>query len=81
MAPVASDNVSRRVWIIAAFDYASMLWALGLGVALFDEAPSPRVLLGAAIVVACGVYVLWREHQSRAIPRRASPGPLAATVR
>jgi len=67
--------------IIAAFDYASMLWALGLGVALFDEAPSPRVLLGAAIVVACGVYVLWREHQSRAIPRRASPGPLAATVR
>jgi drug/metabolite transporter (DMT)-like permease len=56
--------------IIAAFDYTSMLWALALGLALFGETPSPRILAGAAIVVACGVFVLWREHRLRLIRRR-----------
>jgi len=49
--------------IIAAFDYTSMLWALALGLALFGEAPSPRILAGGAIVVAAGVFVLWRERR------------------
>jgi drug/metabolite transporter (DMT)-like permease len=63
--------------IIAAFDYTSMLWALALGLALFGETPSPRILAGAAIVVACGVFVLWREHRLRAIRRRPTR-PLGA---
>jgi drug/metabolite transporter (DMT)-like permease len=58
--------------IIAAFDYTSMLWALALGLALFGESPSPRILLGAAIVVASGVFVLWRERRLSVIRRRAS---------
>ncbi len=46
--------------VIAAFDYVSMIWAAGLGYLLFSEAPTPRVLLGAAIVAGAGVYVVWR---------------------
>jgi drug/metabolite transporter (DMT)-like permease len=66
--------------VIAAFDYTSMLWALALGLMLFGEIPSPRILLGAGIVVASGVLVLWREHRMRAIFPRVShaPAPLAA---
>ena len=70
--------------IIAAFDYTAMLWALALGVLLFGEAPSPRILLGASIVVACGVAVLWREHRTRSALRARASAPeptLAATVR
>lgn len=75
--------------VIAAFDYTSMLWALALGAMLFDETPSPRILAGAAIVVASGVFVLWREHRLRASPRRAPRNdsvaelkkPLASGVR
>jgi len=49
--------------IIAAFDYVAMLWAVILGFALFGESPSPRILLGALIVVASGAFVIWRERQ------------------
>jgi drug/metabolite transporter (DMT)-like permease len=55
--------------IIAAFDYTAMLWAVALGLLLFGEAPSSRILAGAAIVVASGVFVLWREHRMRRIAR------------
>ncbi len=58
--------------VIAAFDYVAMIWAAALGYALFAETPSPRILSGAAIVAAAGVFVLWREHSARRI-RRAAP--------
>ena len=49
--------------IIAAFDYVAMLWAVILGLMLFGEVPSPRILLGAVIVVGAGAFVIWRERQ------------------
>jgi drug/metabolite transporter (DMT)-like permease len=61
--------------VIAAFDYTAMLWAVALGLFLFGEIPSPRILAGAGIVVSSGVFVLWREHLRRRIvrpPRRAA---------
>ncbi|MGD0185864.1 MAG: DMT family transporter [Roseiarcus sp.] len=58
--------------IIAAFDYVAMIWAAALGYALFAEAPSPSILLGAAIVAGAGVFVLWREHSARRIRRAAA---------
>ena len=58
--------------IIAAFDYVAMIWAAALGYALFAETPSPRILSGAAIVAAAGVFVLWREHSARRIRRAAA---------
>ncbi len=75
--------------VIAAFDYTSMLWALALGVTLFDETPSPRILSGAAIVIASGGFVLWREHRLRVLRLRPRPPdsiaklekPLASSVR
>ena len=59
--------------VIAAFDYTSMLWALILGALMFHETPSPRILVGAAVVVAAGGFVLWREHRLRDWPRRPPP--------
>jgi len=50
--------------VIAAFDYVAMLWAVILGLALFGESPSPRILFGAAIVSASGVFVIWRESRN-----------------
>lgn len=49
--------------ILAPFDYASMLWALVLGYALFGEIATPEILQGAAIVVVAGLFVIWREHR------------------
>ena len=59
--------------IIAAFDYTAMVWAVALGLLLFGEAPSPRILAGAVIVVASGIFVLWREQRMRRIVRPSRP--------
>ncbi|PIE14180.1 MAG: EamA family transporter [Rhodobacterales bacterium] len=48
--------------VVAPFDYASMLLALLVGFFVFDEVPTVRMLAGAAIVIAAGVLIIWREH-------------------
>lgn len=49
--------------VVAPFDYASLLIALGIGLALFGEVPETRALLGAGLVVAGGVLVVLRERR------------------
>ena len=48
--------------VIAPFEYASMLIAIGIGVVAFDEYPTLSQLLGAAIVIAAGVLIILRER-------------------
>ena len=62
---------------VAPFDYTAMLWAFLFGFWLFGEVPTVHVFIGSAIVVASGLYVIWREHR-RGIERRrmnAGEGP------
>ena len=49
--------------VIAPFEYASMLLAIGVGYLFFDEVPTLIVLGGAALIVAAGILIIWREHQ------------------
>ena len=66
--------------IIAAFDYIAMIWAAALGFLFFQETPTPRILLGAALVAAAGIFVVWREQSVRRIrTSSARSGPEAAT--
>ena len=48
--------------VIAPFEYASMLLALGAGYWLFAEVPTPAMLGGVAMIVAAGLFIIWREH-------------------
>jgi drug/metabolite transporter (DMT)-like permease len=56
--------------LIAPFEYSSLLFALALGYLVFGDLPSLLVLLGAAIIMAAGIFVILRE---RAIGLRRSP--------
>jgi drug/metabolite transporter (DMT)-like permease len=49
--------------VIAPFDYVAMLWAFILGYVLFGELPDVYTLVGAAVVIAAGLLVIWRERQ------------------
>ena len=49
--------------LVAPFDYASMLFALGIGYFIFDEVPTLTMLGGAALVVLAGILIIWREHK------------------
>jgi drug/metabolite transporter (DMT)-like permease len=49
--------------LIAPFDYISMVWAILVGWLLFGELPKAIVVLGSSVVVAAGIFVIWREHR------------------
>lgn len=60
---------------VAPFDYASMLFAIVIGFALFAEVPTGWTLSGAALIVVGGILIIWRERQlglNRDKPRKAS---------
>ncbi|MGI9435656.1 MAG: DMT family transporter, partial [Geminicoccaceae bacterium] len=47
--------------VIAPFDYSSLLWASLLGWIIWQDIPGPNVWLGSAILIASGLYILYRE--------------------
>lgn len=59
--------------VIAPFEYVSMLLSLALGYAIFHEVPTLAMLAGAALIVAAGLFIIWRERRlglARAAARR-----------
>ena len=60
--------------VVAPFEYASILFALGIGYVVFDEVPTLTMLAGAALVVLAGILIIWRERKlglERASQRKA----------
>jgi drug/metabolite transporter (DMT)-like permease len=53
------------VSLVMPMDYSALLWAGLLGLLLFGQAPSRWTWLGAPIVIAAGLVILWREHRLR----------------
>lgn len=49
--------------LVAPFDYASMVFSLAIGFLVFGEVPTLTMLSGAALVVAAGILIIWRERQ------------------
>jgi drug/metabolite transporter (DMT)-like permease len=49
--------------LIAPFEYASILFVIGIGFALFDEVPTLTMLVGAALIILAGVLIIWRERR------------------
>ncbi|MDH3221480.1 MAG: DMT family transporter [Gammaproteobacteria bacterium] len=47
--------------VITPFEYSALIWATLLGYFLWGELPDPITLLGAAIVIASGLYIVYRE--------------------
>ena len=60
LAPVA---------LVMPMDYTSLVWATLLGAWLFNEAPTPWTWVGAPVIVASGLVIVWREHR---LARRAA---------
>jgi drug/metabolite transporter (DMT)-like permease len=68
---------------VAPFSYTSMLWSIGIGFFIFSEVPEPIVLLGAAFVIAAGLFVIFRERSlgiDRTLEREAETPPVGPAV-
>jgi len=51
---------------LAPFGYISILWSTVLGYLIWSDLPGPRILIGAAVVILSGLYIIYRETMKRA---------------
>jgi drug/metabolite transporter (DMT)-like permease len=49
------------VGVVTPFRYTRLIFAMGIGIVVFDERPDSWTFAGSALVVASGIYTLWRE--------------------
>lgn len=52
-----------EVSTVAPFEYTSMILAIVVGYLAFDDVPTVHMLIGGAIVVGAGIFIIWRERQ------------------
>lgn len=57
--------------VIAPFEYSSLILSLLLGYLVFGDVPTVQTILGGLIVVAAGIFIIYREHQLGLERRRA----------
>lgn len=62
-----------QVSVVLPMDYSSILWATLIGWAIWDEWPIATTWIGAAMIIASGLYIAWREHVRARRPARPSP--------
>ena len=47
--------------VVAPFDYTALIWSVALGWWIWGDWPTPATWAGAALIVAAGLYVAYRE--------------------
>ncbi|WEX07235.1 DMT family transporter [Chelativorans sp. AA-79] len=66
-----------EISFMAPFRYTALLWAVLLGYLVFGDVPDGLMLLGSTLVVASGLYALYRERvagRKRPIAESTAPG-------
>lgn len=48
--------------LLAPFQYSAIFWATIFGWIVFADTPTPPIILGNAIIIASGLFVLYRER-------------------
>jgi drug/metabolite transporter (DMT)-like permease len=48
--------------VVAPLEYTALLWGITIDRLVWHVLPSARVLTGGAVVIASGLYLIWREH-------------------
>jgi drug/metabolite transporter (DMT)-like permease len=59
--------------VVVPFDYTQLIWAVLLGWAIWQTHPPASTWAGAAVIVASGLYTIYREHKLGRSKPRAEP--------
>lgn len=51
--------------VLSPFIYTQIIWMLASGYLVFGDMPNGPTMAGAGIVIASGLYLLWRERRER----------------
>jgi drug/metabolite transporter (DMT)-like permease len=66
--------------VLAPFSYTQLVWATISGWLVFNTLPDEWTLLGAAIIIASGLYTAHRERVRARDGRRRAAGPLVGAA-
>jgi drug/metabolite transporter (DMT)-like permease len=61
--------------VVAPFEYTALLWGVAIDWLLWNTLPSLRVCIGGAVVIASGLFLIWRERQIHLAALSAAPPP------
>jgi len=50
--------------VVAPMQYSQMVWAAIFGYLIFDEQPDSYTVIGAAVIIASGIYIVLREGRA-----------------
>jgi drug/metabolite transporter (DMT)-like permease len=53
---------------VAPFEYQSLIWASLWGFVLWGDVPAGTTFAGAALIVAAGLWMIWRESRGATEP-------------
>jgi drug/metabolite transporter (DMT)-like permease len=53
---------SAPPFVVAPFEYSALLWGVAIDRVVWHVLPSARVCLGGGVVIASGLYLMWRER-------------------
>ena len=59
------------------YQYSMIVWAVMFGIAVFGDVPQPATIVGAAIIIAAGLYIFLRE---RKLGQRGDGGQSAGVI-
>ena len=66
--------------LVAPFLYTEMIWGIAFGYLIFGDLPTSLTLIGSAVIIASGLYLIlvekWRRPAVGAAPASAIPRPL-----
>jgi len=63
------------VSVVLPMDYSAIIWTTLLGVAIGENWPMLTTWIGAALIIASGLYIAWREHSRARRPVVSSAVP------
>ena len=59
--------------VVVPYQYTMIIWAVLFGYVAFGDLPSMATLIGAAIIVAAGLYIFLRERNLGHVPEVSPP--------
>jgi drug/metabolite transporter (DMT)-like permease len=60
--------------VVAPFRYTVVVWAIMVGYAVWGEVPDGPMLIGTAVIIATGIYTLYRERKTANLAAEAMAG-------
>lgn len=60
--------------LLTPINYFGLVWATFFGFVIWGDIPGITACIGAAIIVCCNLFIIWRENQVR---KRANSTPLS----